>query len=353
MNRIVIELVISFLLCGRSASLSVSENFLRRRVEELELRLFWKTYSKDMITHTMMHLNQNELDPPCRCLSCRISGRMSADIDGPPMTHHHQYGDCSFKTYFEDKLAYYGLTCGREFDDESSHDFHFIIEGRGDWIFWKFGRKLIYAKCVNDPEIKKLKRMLDEMNNCSVSVQNPDGGSQESYNESIYIKDDLNDPTDKLQNSLNRIVDGLEHKSLDEIRTTVHLNVDSAQRAMQQVAKYLEDCRYDKMSSETTKASLEAQITHLTEERDKLSLQLHEVVCDRLPALICPISRDIFHDPVLLVGSGHTYERADLVRWLREHDTDPVTNSALVSKEYVTNYLVKSLLDCEAAQKRA
>jgi hypothetical protein len=342
-------LTFSVLLCDRAASISVFEGILRQRIEELELKLFWTTYSKELMTQTMKNMNRQKLDSPCLCLSCRISKRTN-EAEGPPMTHHHQYGDCSFKAYFEDKLDRLGLRYGRESDEDSDH-FHFLVEGRGDWVFWKWGKILKIAKSVHDSEIKKLKHLFEEI---SDDVQVGDGRDQDDPHESCdsglqaLNPVDAN-PVDDLQMNLKRMVLGLNHSSLEEIRNTVLGETESAQLALQRVARAMEDHRCEFVLLEAAKAKLESHVDCVTKDRDELASQVHEVLSERLPALICPISRDVLRDPVLLVGSGHTYERADLVRWLREHDTDPVTNRPLTSKEYVTNFVVKSLLDEQRA----
>ena len=44
--------------------------------------------------------------------------------------------------------------------------------------------------------------------------------------------------------------------------------------------------------------------------------------------LRCPISCDLYDDPVLLSQTGHTYDRASIERWLRQKSppTDPASN---------------------------
>ncbi len=44
--------------------------------------------------------------------------------------------------------------------------------------------------------------------------------------------------------------------------------------------------------------------------------------------LICPITLQMFHDPVV-AGDGHTYERAAIVQWITEHGTSPITRQPL------------------------
>ena len=62
--------------------------------------------------------------------------------------------------------------------------------------------------------------------------------------------------------------------------------------------------------------------------------------------LVCPLTHDIMEDPVMLVGSGHTYERAPIERWLAKNDTDPMTGAQLTSpldKTLVENHLVRAM----------
>lgn len=39
----------------------------------------------------------------------------------------------------------------------------------------------------------------------------------------------------------------------------------------------------------------------------------------------CSITREVMSDPVITV-TGHTYERAAIEEWLRDHTTDPATS---------------------------
>mmetsp|Transcript_8719 Transcript_8719/g.32165 ORF Transcript_8719/g.32165 Transcript_8719/m.32165 type:complete len:280 (-) Transcript_8719:462-1301(-) len=48
----------------------------------------------------------------------------------------------------------------------------------------------------------------------------------------------------------------------------------------------------------------------------------------------CPISRDLFHDPVI-AADGHTYERREIRRWMQERNSSPLTNSPLESPNLV------------------
>ena len=52
-----------------------------------------------------------------------------------------------------------------------------------------------------------------------------------------------------------------------------------------------------------------------------------------LDELTCPITGEIFLDPVLCVGDGHTYERLAAERWLATHATSPLTGQPLEQPE--------------------
>ncbi len=64
--------------------------------------------------------------------------------------------------------------------------------------------------------------------------------------------------------------------------------------------------------------------------------------------LICPITLQIFHDPVI-AGDGHTYERAAIVRWILEHGTSPLTRQPLNINELKADDYLKNL----TAQRRS
>lgn len=51
------------------------------------------------------------------------------------------------------------------------------------------------------------------------------------------------------------------------------------------------------------------------------------------PWLLCPISQDLFEDPVLLVGDGQTYSRKKLEHWLSIKQTSPMNNTRLTAEQ--------------------
>ena len=61
--------------------------------------------------------------------------------------------------------------------------------------------------------------------------------------------------------------------------------------------------------------------------------------------LMCPITRAVFRDPVMVVDSGHTYERsAILSHFERNGAKDPLTRRALSSTKVMTNWAMRNVV---------
>ena len=62
--------------------------------------------------------------------------------------------------------------------------------------------------------------------------------------------------------------------------------------------------------------------------------------------LCCPITEELYEDPVLLIETGQTYDRQSIERWFKEgHNTCPSTGKTLTSKQIVPNFAVRGLVD--------
>jgi hypothetical protein len=59
---------------------------------------------------------------------------------------------------------------------------------------------------------------------------------------------------------------------------------------------------------------------------------------------LCPITKQLMREPVILVDTGQTYEAAALHRWLDTRDTCPLNGEKLHSKQTAPNFIVKSLI---------
>ena len=59
----------------------------------------------------------------------------------------------------------------------------------------------------------------------------------------------------------------------------------------------------------------------------------------------CPISHEMMVDPVVVVASGQTYERAHIAAWFRTNSTDPVTGMSVGQKRQLApNATLKALI---------
>mmetsp|Transcript_45874 Transcript_45874/g.93880 ORF Transcript_45874/g.93880 Transcript_45874/m.93880 type:complete len:283 (+) Transcript_45874:91-939(+) len=67
----------------------------------------------------------------------------------------------------------------------------------------------------------------------------------------------------------------------------------------------------------------------------------YQIVDENTPeSFVCPISMELMVDPVA-ASDGHTYDRDDIERWLIKHNTSPLTNEELASKELVPDAALK------------
>ncbi|CAF4157449.1 unnamed protein product [Rotaria sp. Silwood2] len=67
-----------------------------------------------------------------------------------------------------------------------------------------------------------------------------------------------------------------------------------------------------------------------------------------MDSLNCPLTCDIFRDPVI-GQDGHTYERKDIIAWLQQHGTSPITREPMNIKSLRPNHIVRKIIDEFAA----
>jgi hypothetical protein len=68
--------------------------------------------------------------------------------------------------------------------------------------------------------------------------------------------------------------------------------------------------------------------------------------------LICPISRELFEDPVICAGDGQTYERKEIEEWFEKSEMSPFdTSKPLTSKTLIPNIAVRKLADAVRVEK--
>jgi serine/threonine protein kinase len=60
--------------------------------------------------------------------------------------------------------------------------------------------------------------------------------------------------------------------------------------------------------------------------------------------LVCPISLQLFQDPVV-AEDGHTYEREAITEWIRLNGTSPLTRQPLTMEALRPNFILKKVID--------
>ena len=57
--------------------------------------------------------------------------------------------------------------------------------------------------------------------------------------------------------------------------------------------------------------------------------------------LCCPISHDLMINPVL-ISDGHTYEKENIIRWLKTNNKSPLTNEIVKFNYYEQDKFIKN-----------
>jgi hypothetical protein len=69
--------------------------------------------------------------------------------------------------------------------------------------------------------------------------------------------------------------------------------------------------------------------------------------CTKMNSWLCPITGDVMLDPVLVVESGHSYEREAIMKWLEQGTEvrDPITNMLLPQPvQIATNHALRQCI---------
>eukprot|EP01025_Chloroclados_australasicus_P017956 TRINITY_DN19250_c0_g2_i1.p1 TRINITY_DN19250_c0_g2~~TRINITY_DN19250_c0_g2_i1.p1 ORF type:complete len:334 (-),score=24.23 TRINITY_DN19250_c0_g2_i1:313-1314(-) len=67
---------------------------------------------------------------------------------------------------------------------------------------------------------------------------------------------------------------------------------------------------------------------------------------DNIPAnLTCPLTHELFRDPVILISTGQTYERSEIQTWFKINHTDPLSGVEIKDTTLVPNLAIKGLCD--------
>lgn len=144
-----------------------------KEIEYLKLENFWLKYGVNTFNNALQIFNLNKVK--CKCINCIMANRYNKNkyINDPNQD--------PFKCKFKIKFELYLKKCNLHFNDSnnielskyshnvikcdycSNSDTHFENGFRHDWTNWRFGKKLLNAKSINDIEIIKYKQLIDKI----------------------------------------------------------------------------------------------------------------------------------------------------------------------------------------------
>ena len=71
-----------------------------------------------------------------------------------------------------------------------------------------------------------------------------------------------------------------------------------------------------------------------------------EITNEVLDAFLCPITREIMVDPVILISDGHTYEKSAISKWFDMGGcVSPMTGNMVSSYNTISNHTIKKAID--------
>ena len=91
-----------------------------------------------------------------------------------------------------------------------------------------------------------------------------------------------------------------------------------------------------KMEEEKLKETIKAKTTLVVKDLQDKTLEV---------PMCCPISRDVFKDPVISKVTGHSYEREYIEKWLVNHSYCPLTKKRMTSADLVPNYALAGVVE--------
>ncbi len=62
-------------------------------------------------------------------------------------------------------------------------------------------------------------------------------------------------------------------------------------------------------------------------------------------SFLCPIRRAVFQDPVIVVQTATTYDRAAIEAWFQRNNTDPMSNLVLTSMRTIPNIALRNSIE--------
>lgn len=63
-----------------------------------------------------------------------------------------------------------------------------------------------------------------------------------------------------------------------------------------------------------------------------------------MPAYLCPLSKEIMNDPVMIRQSGWSYDRENIIKWVKQNGSDPVTQKQCTLQDIIPNRTLRDAI---------
>jgi hypothetical protein len=140
---------------------------MKHQNRRLKLELFWTKYSAEMLHKELYAFHSSCNLCRCWCVSCSANGRLHLQQDEAahyaalPASQTTRCKPCYYKPWIVDFIqdmdmrVAYGVDYGVDFE-------HFRFFGTENW-FWGYGARLLNARSVADPDLRKLEALFDNL----------------------------------------------------------------------------------------------------------------------------------------------------------------------------------------------
>lgn len=164
-----------------------------------------------------------------------------------------------------------------------------------------------------------------------------------------FVKEDELSPTNRQRWELAKMFPELDSYEIDnvwssfeypEIRVSLPPQYYEEVRVnMEKTIASVSDLKLSSLSQHVILDRIHDGLTNVTSET--FMSFVHQVMNEDL---ICIIGQCKFTHPVI-TPSGHTFEKDDIIRWVNQKRTNPVTNLTLQARQLETDNITKALMD--------
>jgi len=186
--------------------------------------------------------------------------------------------------------------------------------------------------------ISKLNKIVREMqyDNSKIKYTNLILNSKVEELTSDKLK--LNSKVKELKNDNLKLTSKINELKTDNLKLTSKVNElkNDNLKLTSKVNELKNDISKEKMISYKNKKEL----IEMNNKFNKLNNKLNSIS----EYLSCPISKHIMDNPVI-VPSGNTYDQDQLLRWLIDHDTEPITKMKITLEQFIKNRALKNIIE--------